>query len=84
MIKQNVNILKKIIIYRCKYSGTKETDLLYKKTFLNNIDNFTYSDLNLILNLFKKLSDPEIFIILLGKKNPPIKFKKIFKKLMNA
>ena len=31
MIKLDINKLKKKIIYKCSYSGTKETDLLYKK-----------------------------------------------------
>ena len=84
MIKKDVKFLKKQVIYRCSYTGIKETDLLYKKIFLNKIDNFTYKDLNQILNLFNNFSDPELFIILTGKKFPPIKNKKIFKKLMNA
>jgi len=83
MMKSDIIKLKKQIIYRCSYSGTKETDLLYKKTFLKNFDNFTHSDLCQISNLFKSLSDLEIFSILSGKKNPPIKYKKLFKKLIN-
>ena len=84
MTKKDVKFLKKQVIYRCSYTGIKETDLLYKKIFLKKIDNFTYTDLSQILNIFKNFSDPEMFVILTGKKNPPIKLKKIFKKLMNA
>ena len=83
-MKKDVKFLKKQVIYRCSYTGIKETDLLYKKIFLKKIDNFTYTDLSQILNIFKNFSDPELFVILTGKKNPPIKLKKIFKKLMNA
>ena len=83
-MKKDVKFLKKQVIYRCSYTGIKETDLLYKKIFLKKIDNFTYTDLNQILNLFKNFSDLELFIILTGKKIPAIKHKKIFKKLMNA
>ena len=82
-MKLDIINLKKQIIYRCSYSGTKETDLLYKKTFLKNFDHFTHSDLYQISNLFKSLSDPEIFSILSGNKYPPIKYKKLFKKLIN-
>ena len=83
-MKKDVKFLKKQVIYRCSYTGIKETDLFYKKIFLKKLDDFTYTDLNQILYLFKNFSDPEIFTILTGKKNPPIKLKKIFKKLMNA
>ena len=30
----NINYLKKILKYRLSYSGTKETDILYKKLIL--------------------------------------------------
>ena len=83
-MKKDVKFLKKQVIYRCSYTGIKETDLLYKKIFLKKIDNFTYTDLSQILNIFRNFSDPEMFVILTGKKNPPIKLKKLFKKLMNA
>ena len=84
MMKQNMNNLKKQIIYRCSYSGTKESDLLYKKTFLRKIDNLTNSDLNQILNLFANLSDLEIINILTSKKKPPENFKQLFQKIMNV
>ena len=83
-MKEDINNLKKHIIYRCSYTGTRETDFLYKRIFLQRLDYFTYSDLNQISNLFQNLSDPEIFTIITGKKNPPKKHKKLFKKLMNA
>ena len=82
-MKLDIINLKKQIIYRCSYTGTKETDLLYKKTFLKKFDNFTHSDLCQISNLFKNLSDPEIFRILSGKNKPPNKYINLFKKLIN-
>ena len=83
MIKLDINKLKKKIIYKCSYSGTRETDLLYKKKFIKNIDNFKSTDLNQILNLFTNFSDQEIFNFLIGKKNPPKKHKKLFQKLLD-
>ena len=83
-MKLDIKNLKKQIIYRCTYSGSKENELLYKKFFLNNLDKFNYSELNQIYNIFNNLSDPEIYSILLGKKNPPVKFINLFKKLMNV
>ena len=83
-MKQDIKNLKKQIAYRCSYTGTKETDLFYKRIFLERLDYFTYSDLKQISSLFKNLSDPEIFTILIGKKNPPKKHKKLFKNLINA
>ncbi len=78
----NLN-LKKKIIYRCSHTGTKEADLLYKKTFLKRFDQFTYSDLCQILSLFENFSDIEIFNILSGKNKLPNKYKKLFYKLIN-
>ena len=83
-MKLDIKNLKKQIIYRCTYSGSKENELLYKKYFLNNLDKFNYSELNQIYIIFNNLSDPEIYNILLGKKNPPVKFINLFNKLMNV
>ena len=83
-MKLDIKNLKKQIIYRCTYSGSKENELLYKKFFLNNLDKFNYSELNQIYIIFNNLSNPEIYNILLGKKNPPVKFINLFKKLMNV
>ena len=84
MMKRDIKYLKKQITYRCSYTGTKETDMLYKKIFLQRLDYFTFSDLKQISNLFLILSDFEIFKILTSKKPPPKKFEKIFKKLLNV
>ena len=37
------NSLKKTIKYRVSYSGTKETDILYKKYFLDDFDMIFFS-----------------------------------------
>ena len=60
---KNINDIKKNIIYRCLYSGTKETDLLYQKTIIKNIDLLTFEELQNLLALFTELSDPEFFLI---------------------
>ena len=83
-MKLDIKNLKKQIIYRCTYSGSKENELLFKKYFLNNLDKINYSELNQIYIIFNNLSDPEIYNILLGKKNPPVKFINLFNKLMNV
>ena len=43
-----LNSLKKIIKYRSNYSGTKETDILYKKYFINNLNRFNENELKLL------------------------------------
>ena len=83
-MKIDINNLKKQIVYRCTFTGTKETDLIYEKTFLKMLNNFSYSELNLTLQIFTNLTDPEIFNILIGKKQPPKNFKKIFNKFKNV
>ena len=47
-----LNSLKKIIKYRSNYSGTKETDILYKKYFINNLNKFTENELKLLKSVF--------------------------------
>ena len=79
---QKINDIKKRIIYRCLYSGTRETDLLYKKTIIKNIDSLSFDELKNLLNLFTELSDPEIFLILVKKSNPKKSYKTLFDKLL--
>ncbi len=76
-----LNSLKKIIKYRSTYSGTKETDLLYKKYFINNLDNFSKNELKLLKSVFDIYSDDEIYDILTNKIIVNSKFKKLFKKI---
>ena len=77
-----LNLLKKIIKYRSSYSGTKETDILYKKYFVNNLNLFSENELKLIISIFDIYSDNEIYDILTGKIEVNIKFKKLFEKII--
>ena len=79
---KNINDIKKKIIYRCLYSGTKETDLLYKKTIIKNIDTLTFEELQNLLILFTELSDLDFFLILTKNKNPHKAYKVLFDKLL--
>ena len=76
-----LNSLKKIIKYRSTYSGTKETDILYKKYFINNLNNLDKNELNLLKLLFDIYSDDEIYNILTKKVKANLKFKKLFDKI---
>ena len=78
-----LNSLKKIIKYRSTYSGTKETDILYKQYFISNLNNFNENELNLIKSLFDIYADDEIYDILTNKIKPTPKFKKLFEKIRN-
>ncbi len=82
MIKYNIKKLKKQIIYRCSYTGTKETDLLYKKSIVNKIDTLNPDELYQLSTLFNEVSDTDIFLILTNKINPINKYTNLFKKLM--
>ena len=77
------NSLKKTIKYRVSYSGTKETDILYKRYFINQLDKFSEKDLEEIKLLFNQFSDNEIYDFLTSKITIPIKFEGIFKKILN-
>ena len=76
-----LNSLKKLIKYRSTYSGTKETDILYKKYFINNLNNLDKNELNLLKLLFDIYSDDEIYNILTKKVKANLKFKKLFDKI---
>tara|TARA_B100001540_G_C15504769_1_gene505256 strand:+ start:31 stop:276 length:246 start_codon:yes stop_codon:yes gene_type:complete len=76
-----LNSLKKIIKYRSTYSGTKETDILYKKYFINNLNKLNKNELNLLKSLFDIYSDDEIYNILTKKVKANLKFKKLFDKI---
>ena len=58
---KNINNIKKKIIYRCLYTGTKETDLLYQKTVIKNIDSLSFNELQILFNLSTELSDSDFF-----------------------
>ena len=78
-----LNSLKKIIKYRSTYSGTKETDILYKKYFINNLSNFNENELNLLKSVFDIYSDSEIYDILTNKTQVIARFKNLFDKISN-
>ena len=77
------NSLKKTIKYRVSYSGTKETDILYKRYFINQLDKFSEKDLEEIKSLFNQFSDNEIYDFLTSKVTIPLEFKEIFNKILN-
>ena len=77
------NSLKKTIKYRVSYSGTKETDILYKRYFINQLDKFSEKDLEDIKSIFNQFSDNEIYDFLTFKLAIPLKFKGIFNKILN-
>ena len=81
MIEYNIKKLKKQIIYRCSYSGTKETDLLYQKLIVNKIDTLSHDELYKLSTLFNEVSDTDIFLILTNKINSNNKYANLFKKL---
>ena len=77
------NSLKKTIKYRVSYSGTKETDILYKRYFINQLDKFSEKDLKDIKSIFNQFSDNEIYDFLTSKAAIPLEFKEIFNKILN-
>ena len=77
------NSLKKTIKYRVSYSGIKETDILYKRYFINQLDKFSEKDLEEIKSLFNQFSDNEIYDFLTSKVTIPLGFKEIFNKILN-
>ena len=77
------NSLKKTIKYRVSYSGTKETDILYKRYVVNQLDKFTEKDLEDIKSIFNQFSDNEIYDFLTSKVAVPLEFSEIFNKILN-
>ena len=77
------NSLKKTVKYRVSYSGTKETDILYKRYFINQLDKFSEKDLEDIKSIFNQFSDNEIYDFLTSKVAIPLEFKEIFNKILN-
>jgi succinate dehydrogenase flavin-adding protein (antitoxin of CptAB toxin-antitoxin module) len=78
-----MNKLKKIIRYRLAYSGTKETDILYKKMILDKIEIFNNQELLLLSNLFNEISDTDIFDILTNKLERPYKYQDLMSKIID-
>tara|TARA_B100001029_G_scaffold33010_1_gene24898 strand:- start:43 stop:288 length:246 start_codon:yes stop_codon:yes gene_type:complete len=76
-----LNSLKKIIKYRSSYSGTKETDIMYERYFIRNLEKFNKNELNLLVSVFDYYSDDLIFQILTKKIKPNNKFKSLFDRI---
>tara|TARA_B100000029_G_scaffold197064_1_gene195099 strand:- start:16 stop:261 length:246 start_codon:yes stop_codon:yes gene_type:complete len=76
-----LNSLKKIIKYRSSYSGTKETDIMYERYFIRNLEKFNKTELNLLVSVFDYYSDDLIFQILTKKIKPNNKFKSLFDRI---
>ncbi len=76
-----LNSLKKIIKYRSSYSGTKETDIMYERYFIRNLEKFNKNELNLLVSVFNYYSDNLIFQILTKKIKPDNKFKSLFDRI---
>ena len=76
-----LQLLKKIIKYRSMHSGTKETDILYERYFIKNLEKFNEIELNLLISVFNIYSDNEIYQILTKKIKPNQKFKFLFDKI---
>ena len=76
-----LNSLKKIIKYRSSYSGTKETDIMYERYFIRNLEEFNKNELNLLISVFDYYSDDLIFQILTKKIKPNNKFKSLFDRI---
>jgi succinate dehydrogenase flavin-adding protein (antitoxin of CptAB toxin-antitoxin module) len=75
--------LKKIIRYRSLYSGTKETDIIYKRIIIDKLDNLNKEELLLLSSLFNEISDNVIFNFLTKKSKPSIKYQDLINKLIN-
>ena len=78
----NDNNIKKQILYRCLYTGTRETDILYNKLIVNKIDILNTKDLTNLSNLFSEISDNEIFLILTKKIKAPNKYQTLINKIL--
>tara|TARA_B100000029_G_C17420293_1_gene904054 strand:- start:125 stop:376 length:252 start_codon:yes stop_codon:yes gene_type:complete len=83
MNNEEINKLRKRILYRCSYTGTKETDILYKKLILSKINHFLHNELIDLSTLFNEYSDPEILLFLTKKQKINKKFKNLLKKIIS-
>ena len=80
-MKKNIEYLRKKILYRSRYSGTKESDYMYNKFFIKNLVKFKYNELELIINLLENNSDAEILLILSNKIESKKKYHSLIKKI---
>ena len=82
-MNDEITNLKKIIRYRSLYSGTKETDIIYKRIIIDKLDNLNKDELVLLSSLFNEISDNVIFNFLTKKSKPSIKYQDLINKLIN-
>ena len=82
-MNDEITNLKKIIRYRSLYSGTKETDIIYKRIIIDKLDNLNKEELLLLSSLFNEISDNVIFNFLTKKSKPSIKYQDLINKLVN-
>ena len=82
-MNDEITNLKKIIRYRSLYSGTKETDIIYKRIIIDKLDNLNKEELLLLSTLFNEISDNVIFNFLTKKSKPSIKYQDLIIKLIN-
>ena len=82
-MNDEITNLKKIIRYRSLYSGTKETDIIYKRIIIDKLDNLNKKELLLLSSLFNEISDNVIFNFLTKKSKPSIKYQDLINKLIN-
>jgi len=82
-MNDEITNLKKIIRYRSLYSGTKETDIIYKRIIIDKLDNLNKKELLLLSSLFNEISDNDILNLLTRKTQPSIKHQDLINKLIN-
>ena len=82
-MNDEITNLKKIIRYRSLYSGTKETDIIYKRIIIDKLNNLNKEELLLLSSLFNEISDNVIFNFLTKKSKPSIKYQDLINKLIN-
>ena len=82
-MNDEITNLKKIIRYRSLYSGTKETDIIYKRIIIDKLENLNKDELLLLSSLFNEISDNVIFNLLTKKSKPSIKYQDLINKLIN-
>ena len=82
MNEENTIKLKKQIIYRCTYTGTKETDYLFKKNIIDKIDEFNKNELYFLNELLENYSDQDILLFINKKKLLETKYKILLKKII--
>ena len=79
-MKIDIENLKKRILYRSQYRGTKEMDIFVSRFVKSTIDSLSYNDLQ-DLDLLINMNDEDI--IKISKNELSFKNSKIFKLLIN-